>query len=357
MILARLKKSYPPSAESAAFHLDVEIQGSAPITVLFGPSGAGKTLTLDSIAGFARPDEGRILIGDDLVFDGATGVCLPPQARHCGYVFQKYALFPHMTLRQNLEFACEFRPKLERHRRVNEMLERFRLNEVAGRRPRELSGGQKQRCSIARALLAEPRVLLLDEPAQGLDPVLRLELYDVLREVRAGFNVPVLMVTHDLDESFALGDQMYIFQNGRIEQKGTPAEVFDRPASTDVARMLGIFNLVQGEVRALDPGRNTSTVIAAGEWELAGPYLPGKFKGDRVWICMRPQELKAIPRDGKPGANQIPVQFQRAVPIPGGVRLQFDRDLMADTTRSVFETHRHNKDWVVEFPSASLRVL
>src|SRR6202521_5379703 len=168
MLQARLRKSFAPRPDSAGFTLDLEFAAAAGVTVLFGPSGAGKTLILDSIAGFVRPDEGRILLDDALLFDGATGVHLPPQARNCGYVFQNYALFPHMSLRENLEFAAERRPRLERHRRVNEMLERFRLTEAAGRNPHELAGGQRQRCSIARALIGGPRLLLLDEPTQGL---------------------------------------------------------------------------------------------------------------------------------------------------------------------------------------------
>ena len=167
MIRARLRKAFPAAAGSAGFSLDLEFQAGAGITVLFGPSGSGKTLVLDSIAGFVRPDEGRILLDDEILFDGATGVHLAPQARDCGYVFQKGALFPHMTLRENLEFAAERRPRLERHRRVNEMIERFRLAESAGRRPHEVSGGQRQRLSIARALIGGPRVLLLDEPRKA----------------------------------------------------------------------------------------------------------------------------------------------------------------------------------------------
>src|SRR5262249_34567633 len=159
-------------------------QAGAGVTVLFGPSGAGKTLTLDSIAGFIPPDEGRILLDDEILFDGAARVHLSPQDRNCGYVFQNYALFPHMTLRENLAFAAERKPRLERHRRVNEMIDRFHLQDTAGRRPHEVSGGQKQRCSIARALIAEPKLLLLDEPAQGLDAQLRSELYEILRQVR-----------------------------------------------------------------------------------------------------------------------------------------------------------------------------
>src|SRR5579859_3539243 len=167
MIHARIRKTFPPRTDSSGFALDLEFQAGAGVTVLFGPSGAGKTLVLDSIAGFLRPDEGRILLDDAILFDAASSVHLAPQARNCGYVFQNYALFPHMTLRQNLEFAADRIARLERHRKIGEMLEKFHLGEVAGRRPYELSGGQKQRCSIARALIGAPRVLLLDEPARG----------------------------------------------------------------------------------------------------------------------------------------------------------------------------------------------
>lgn len=202
MVQARLRKTFPVRPDSAGFSLDLEFQATGGVTVFFGPSGAGKTLVLNCIAGFVRPDEGRILLDDEILFDGAAGVHLAPQARRCGYVFQNYALFPHMTLRQNLKFAAERRPRLERHRHVNEMLERFRLVDAAGRRPHEVSGGQRQRCSIARALIGEPKVLLLDEPTQGLDAPLRAEFYDALRQVRADFKTPMLLVTHDLEECF-----------------------------------------------------------------------------------------------------------------------------------------------------------
>jgi len=214
MIQARVRKQFAPGPESAGFALDLEFQASRGFTVLFGPSGSGKTLTLDSIAGFVRPDEGRILLDDQILFDGAAGVHLAPRARRCGYVFQNYALFPHMTLRQNLEFAAERIPRLERHRKVNEMLEKFHLAEVSGRRPYELSGGQKQRCSIARALIGAPRLLLLDEPARGLDAPLLADLYLVLRQVREEFGIPVLLVTHDFEECLELGDEMIVVRQG-----------------------------------------------------------------------------------------------------------------------------------------------
>ena len=356
MIQVRLRKTFPARSDSAGFALDLEFRAAAGITVLFGPSGSGKTLTLDSIAGFVRPDEGRILLEDDILFDGATGVHLPPQARNCGYVFQNYALFPHMTLRENLVFAAERRPRLERHRRVNEMIERFRLGDAAGRRPHELSGGQKQRCSIARALIGAPKLLLLDEPAQGLDAPLRAEFYDVLRQVRSDFKTPVLLVSHDLDECFELGEQMLILRDGRIVQSGAPADILEVPANLEVARLLGRFNLLPGEIRALDPGRNTSHVLV-GEFELEGPYFPGRLKGDQVTVCVRPDQLRALPRNGRPGANQIPADLNRIVERTQSMRLEFDAGITVDLSRAEYERQRDNRQWVIEFPSDKLRVL
>jgi len=254
MLRARLRKQFPAGPGSAAFSLELELNAEPGVTVLFGPSGAGKTLTLDCIAGFVHPGEGRILLDDEILFDGAARVSLPPRKRHCGYVFQNYALFPNMTLRQNLEFALHGRPRLERHRRIQQMLERFHLEEMPGRRPHELSGGQKQRCSIARALIGSPRVLLLDEPARGLDAPLRAELYTIIRQVRGEYRIPILLVTHDLDECFELGDEVVVVRGGRVVQSGTPRQVIDQPASVEVAQLLGLHNLLPVEILALDPG-------------------------------------------------------------------------------------------------------
>ena len=352
MIDAQIAKSFPAGAESRGFSLDLHLKTAAGVTVLFGPSGSGKTLTLDCIAGLIKPDRGRILLGDRLVFDAASGVHLLPQARRTGYVFQNYALFPHMTLRGNLDFAGERLPRLERTRRVNEMIERFHLSEVAGLRPYELSGGQKQRCSIARALVGEPLVLLLDEPAWGLDAPLRAELYEVLRQVRSQFGTPVLLVTHDLDECFELGDVMVVVREGRVVQKGPPQDVAERPANIEVARLLGIYNLLQAEVLALDPGRNTSRV-RYGEFELGGPYYPGKSIGDLVWLYVRPQELMAVPRNGTPAPNQIPADMLRVVTKPGSTRLEFAGDMAVETR----EFDQSVREWLIEFPADALRAL
>lgn len=356
MLRAKLRKTFPPRKDSAGFLLDVEFQAAAGVTVLFGPSGSGKTLILDSIAGFARPDEGRILLDDSLLYDGATGVHLPPQARQCGYVFQNYALFPHMTLRENLMFAAERRPRLERHRRVNEMLEMFRLAEAAGRRPHEVSGGQRQRCSIARALIVAPKLLLLDEPAQGLDAPLRAEFYGVLRQVREEFKTPVILVTHDLDECFELGEEMLIVRQGKIVQSGAPRTILDQPANLDVARLLGAYNLIPCEIKALDPGRNTSK-IQVGEFELDGPYFPGRFKGDRVTLCVRPEQLMVAPKLGRLGPNQIPAALARAFETPHAMRMEFEGGIVAQMSLPEFERQRNNREWLVEFPASALRVL
>jgi molybdate transport system ATP-binding protein len=356
MIQARIRKRFPPGPGSAEFLLDIEFEAASGVTVLFGPSGAGKTLTLDSIAGFVKPDEGRIMLDDEILFDGGSGVDIPPQARHCGYVFQNYALFPHMTLRENLAFAAERSPRLERHRKIGEMIERFRLTDVAGRRPHELSGGQKQRCSIARALIGTPKLLLLDEPARGLDAPLRADLYSVLRQVRADFHTPVLLVTHDLDECFELGEEMLVVRAGRVVQSGTPREIFDQPASADVARLLGAFNLLQAEIKSLDPAKNLSRVRYC-DVELVGPYFPGHLLGDRVWVCVRADQLRAAARNGKPGPNQVPAQLSSVTDTAQNVRLEFVGGISVILSRADFDRQKHNKEWIIEFPPQALRVL
>ena len=220
-----------------------------------------------------RPDEGRILLDDAILFDGATGVHLPPQARNCGYVFQNYALFPHMTLRENLEFAAERRPRLERHRRVNEMLERFRLTEAAGRRPHEVSGGQRQRCSIARAL--DRRAEAAAAGRTGARPG-RAAAPGILRRSAPG--------PSGIQDSHVAGHPRSggVFRarpkkcswcaKGASCRAERRARFSIRPRTLDVARLLGAFNLLAGEIRTLDPGRKTSRV-QMGEFEIGWPVL------------------------------------------------------------------------------------
>lgn len=354
MIRVNIVKRFPPGPESAAFQLQVEFEAAAGVTAFYGPSGSGKTLTLESIAGFVKPDAGRILLDDHILFDARSGVCPPPRQRACGYVFQNYALFPHMTLRENLAFAAHSLPRLERHRRIAEQLDRFKLTSMAGRYPHELSGGQKQRSSIARALLANPRIVLLDEPGRGLDEALRIDLYALIRELKDTLRIPILLVTHDPQECFGLADRVLVYDAGRIVHRGSPAELMRNPGDTETARLLGGFNIYEAEVVALDPGRQTSRLRLLGE-EIAGPNLRGCFKGDRVSVCARPEELHITTQ---PGENRIRATLRHIVERPQSIRADFGDELIVDVPRDVWRSLADSgkaNGWWVEIPPGSLR--
>jgi molybdate transport system ATP-binding protein len=352
MIQARIVKLFAPGPESAGFALDVAFDAASGVTVLYGASGSGKTLTLDALAGFVAPDAGRVMLDGRILFDAEARVNLRPQARSCGYVFQNYALFPHMTLRENLAFAAHQLPRLERHRRIAELLDRFKIPDLAGRYPRELSGGQKQRGSIARALIAQPRVLLFDEPGRGLDTALRTDLHSAILDIRKTHQTPIVVVTHDLEECLAIADSVLIYDAGKIAHRGTPLELLRNPGTPSVARLLGDFNIYEAEVIMLDPGRQTSRIRMLGQ-DLNGPHLRGCFKGDRVALCARPEELRIA---GKPGENRIRVSATvRTTERPQSVRVDFGNDLVIDVPR---ETWRGRpEDIWIEVPPESLRQL
>jgi len=352
MIEARIRMLVRPGRPG----LDVEFRAAPGITVLFGPGGAGKSAILDAVAGFIRPDEGRILLDDRIVFDAPAHVSLPARARRCSYLCAGYALFPHLTVRQNLNFAVKHRPRLERHRRVSEALERFGLKDHAANRPAALTASERQRCAVARAVIGAPRALLLDDPARGLEALLRAEWHALLRQVRAEHEIPILVATQSLEECFELADTTLVLREGRILQSGAPRVLSERPASLEVARLLGIFNLLAVEIVELDPQRNSSRV----RWQehaLAGPYFPGKLRGDRVWMCVRPDQLRALPRLGKPGSNQVALPLMRAVELPASVRLEFPGEVAVELSRAEFERHKQHREWLVEFPPPALRVL
>jgi molybdate transport system ATP-binding protein len=344
----------------AARGVDVEFQSASGVTALFGAAGVGKTLILDAIAGFAAPASGRIILDDEILFDAASRVNLPPRHRHCGYVARHWALFPHMSLHENLLFPLAGVGRRERHRRVKEMLEKFALQDAAPRRPHDVSAADRLRATVARALIGDPKLLLVDDPAEGLDMALRAEWYRILRTVRDETNLPVLMATRDLDACFELAGNMLLLDAGRILQSGPPRTVLDQPASVEAARLLGIRNLFPAEIVALDPGRNTSHLRLEG-FELNGPYLPGRLRGDRVWLCVEPGQLRAAPHDGsKPAANQVAARLERHSDMPRGVRLEFAGGIVAEVTRREFEPQpkdKDNKEWLVEFPPHALRVL
>jgi molybdate transport system ATP-binding protein len=199
----------------AGFRLDVRLALPAGVLVLFGPSGSGKTMTLDMVAGIVRPSSGRIVIAGQTVFDSAAGIDVPPQSRRVGYVMQDYALFPHMTVAQNVAFGLHSLPRTERRALVVQVCDTVRLNELMGRRPSQLSGGQKQRVALARALAFRPRLLLLDEPLAALEYQLRTELRSELVNLAVEMGVPSLFVTHDRDEARRVSTHAVVYEPGR----------------------------------------------------------------------------------------------------------------------------------------------
>jgi len=212
-------------------------------TVLFGYSGAGKSLTLSAIAGTLRPDSGRIVLSGRTLFDSVAGVWTPPQQRRIGYVPQNAQLFPHMTVRRNLEFALKNVSRTERADRVAELLDRFRIIDLAEKRPHALSGGQRQRAVLARALAADPAALLLDEPLSALDLPVRVEMRELLREVQRDLGVPMVMVTHDLYEACALADTLVVYSGTGAVQVGRPHELLGDPATPEIRRLLHAVEL------------------------------------------------------------------------------------------------------------------
>jgi molybdate transport system ATP-binding protein len=237
------------------FTLDVAWSAGDGVAVLFGPSGAGKTLTLGCLAGLVRPDAGRIVVDGRVFFDGTAGVELPPQRRRVGFVFQGYALFPHLTVAENVGFGLRDRPRQQRSRRVAEVIERLGLGGLERRRPAELSGGQRQRVALGRALAIDPALLLLDEPLSALDQPLRQALRDELRAVLDDWRIAAVVVTHDFTEAYRLGDHIVVYEGGRVIQAAPRAELLWQPASQAVARIIGIRNVLAGTVVKASPDR------------------------------------------------------------------------------------------------------
>ena len=230
------------------FILDVSWAAGDEVVTLFGPSGAGKTLTLQCLAGLMRPDSGRIVVNGTVFFDGERGVDVPTQERRLGYVFQGYALFPHLSVRDNVAYGLRRLSASTRRRRTQEVLERLGLADLASRRPRELSGGQQQRVALGRALAPDPALLLLDEPLSALDLPLRQALRDDLRAVLAEWRTAAVLVTHDFTEAYRLGDRIVVYEDGRVIQAAPRAALLWQPASENVARIVGIRNVLHGTV-------------------------------------------------------------------------------------------------------------
>jgi putative spermidine/putrescine transport system ATP-binding protein len=242
---------------------------------LLGPSGSGKTTCLRMIAGFEQPTSGRILLGARNVSD------LPPFERDVNTVFQDYALFPHMTVAQNVAYGLMVRkiPKDERNARVAEALEMVRLEQLGNRKPGQLSGGQRQRVALARSLVMRPNVLLLDEPLGALDLKLRQAMQIELKEIQQEVGLTFIYVTHDQEEALTMSDRLAVFNQGKVEQVGSPAEVYEMPATAFVAGFIGVSNVLEGDAAERVAGSDHAFTI-------------------------RPEKIAIVPRDGEVGESQ-----------------------------------------------------
>jgi putative spermidine/putrescine transport system ATP-binding protein len=264
--LRGLRKLYGEVAAVDGVDLDV---ARGEFFTMLGPSGSGKTTTLRLIAGFERPDEGTIsLRGRDVSGD-------PPYARNVNTVFQDYALFPHMTVDENVAYGLKIKrvPRAERRTRVDEALETVRLTGYGARRPSQLSGGQRQRVALARALVNHPQVLLLDEPLGALDLKLRQEMQIELKRIQREVGITFIYVTHDQDEALTMSDRLAVFNQGKIEQVGPPAEVYEHPRTEFVAGFVGVSNLLARDGAMISVRPEKIRILGAGEPEEAGTQV------------------------------------------------------------------------------------
>jgi molybdate transport system ATP-binding protein len=275
----------------SGFTLDVELVAPPGITMLFGASGSGKTTLLRCIAGLIRPDAGRLTIGDRILFDAKSGIDVPVQDRHVGYVFQQAALFPHMSLRDNIGYGLHRLGADERQTRVSTIAESFRISSILDRPPAQVSGGERQRAALARALVTEPSVLLLDEPLSALDQTIQSHIMDDLRRANETRRIPMLYVTHSHREVYTLGHQAVVIDTGRVIARGTPHEVLDRPEQSLLANLAGFENVFDAIV--IERRERAGTMecrVEGSNTELEVP-LNASATGTRIRIAIRAGDI------------------------------------------------------------------
>ncbi len=269
---------------------------------LLGPSGCGKTTTLMSIAGLHGIDAGTIRVGGVIYTAPADGIFLPPEKRDIGMVFQSYAIWPHMTVRQNVAYPLEIRKvgRSETDSRVADVLRLVGLGEMAGKLATQLSGGQQQRAALARAIVSRPRLLLFDEPLSNLDLKLRERMRIELKRIQHEVGITSIYVTHDQAEALVMSDEIIVMSKGRIQQKGVPREIYARPVNAYVSNFIGAANLLKGRVVAITaPGRG-AVEIAEGGTRIQLPCLIGAdiAEGAEVVVSVRPENVSASRQNG-----------------------------------------------------------
>jgi iron(III) transport system ATP-binding protein len=279
--------------------LDLDIKDNQFVTLL-GPSGCGKTTTLRLIAGYITPDAGTIEVAGSLM--SSPAMVVPPQERGMGMVFQNYAVWPHKTVFQNVVFGLRLRKlaRAQARAKVEDMLALVNLAGLGSRYPAELSGGQQQRVALARSLVVEPGILLLDEPLSNLDAKLRERMRGELKELQRRTGITFVYVTHDQAEALALSDQVAVMSGGRLQQYGTPSEVYARPANRMVADFMGLLNLLPGRVRDMKGG--IANIELAADLVVAVPCSDALAVGGRVEVAVRPENIRLSPPQGAPAS-------------------------------------------------------
>ncbi len=320
--LQGISKSF--ADKRVVYPLDLDIRHGEFITLL-GPSGCGKTTLLRLIAGFERPDGGTIrLAGRDITR-------LPPNQRPVNTVFQSYALFPHMSVFDNVAYGlrAERRPRAEVESRVREVLNMVQLGELAGRRPDQLSGGQQQRVAIARAVIKKPRLLLLDEPLSALDYKLRKQMQIELKRIQRELGITFLFVTHDQEEALSMSDRVVVMRAGRVEQIGTPRDVYENPCNLFVARFVGEINVFDAEVtEVLGDGRLVGRIEGR---RITLPARNGGFVvGDILHVLLRPEDLRLLPPEREEGfSGEVVERNYKGMTLESVIRLESGHQLLA----------------------------
>ena len=276
---------------SREFALDAQLAAPPGITILFGASGAGKTTLLDCLAGLLEPDAGHIALRGRVLFDKSAGVSLPTRKRSLGYVFQDLALFPHLTVEANIRYGLAKIPGEEQARRTAAILESLRVSHLCSRYPGEISGGERQRVALARALVTNPDLLLLDEPLSGLDAPTKSAIIDDLRAWNRAHQIPIIYVTHDRGEVFALGERAVVLEAGGLIAQGTPHEVLNAPRQEAVAQLAGFENIFDATVEATHEPQGTMTCRLAGSAVTLEVPLSRVAPGGAVRVAVRAGDI------------------------------------------------------------------
>ncbi|WP_321430053.1 ABC transporter ATP-binding protein [uncultured Methanolobus sp.] len=288
------KKSDKKKGIEAIFTLDAQFEVGDELAVFFGRSGSGKTTALQCVSGLLEPNGGKIVVNGTVYFDCHKRINLPVQQRSLGYVFQSYALFPHMDVKKNIAYGLKEWDEEEREERIREMLRMLEIEGLEDNYPSQLSGGQKQRVALARALAPKPGILLLDEPFSALDRVVRMKLREKIKEIQRELKIPVLFITHNHVEAFTIADKIVVFHDGRVQQMGTPEDVFYHPENSHVAELVGVTNIFEDSVVLKNDEIEGTITLACEDMEVTVKRPERKIKEKLSW-GIRPENLRILP--------------------------------------------------------------